>query len=346
MKKFMAVFLVAVVSLFQLQPAFSQRAYEVTDFVKTLEVGSPVYYEGLTIIPVYTTRISSSTNYSTLDEALNGGWLTITETGGGNVPEVSLTNNSNRYIFIMGGEILAGCRQDRIIGRDVLIAPRSSGVIVPVYCVEQGRWTQVSDKFYSKNNLGHYRMRSLAQKAQRNAQSEIWESVKDFGARFSVSSRTQAYQDISDDREVKRKVRVYEERMINVPRLNRDTVGVVVAVGGQVVSADIFSNPQLFQKLWPKILKSSAFSAISCERSGRASQEQAAQFLRNLLYCSYYHRPAIDAGDEFSATSSTEISALVYNRKVVHLAAFHQVDSYSYTGQWHNDDNRIPVIRR
>jgi hypothetical protein len=112
------------------------------------------------------------------------------------------------------------------------------------------------------------------------------------------------------------------------------------------VSADVFSNPNIFQKLWPKILKSSAFSAIGCQRNGYVSQEQAAQFLRNLLYNNYYHRPAIDAGDEFFSDASISVNALVYNSRLVHLAAFYQVDSYSYDDYRHNNGNRIPVIRR
>lgn len=346
MKKVLGILLIMLVSVFQTQPAFSQRAYEVSDFIETLEVGAPVSYQNLTIIPVYTTRILDNTNYSTLDEALNSGWLTISEMGGGSVNEVMLTNHSGRYIYVMGGEILTGCRQDRIVGRDVLIAPRSRNVIVPVYCVEEGRWTERSDKFYSKNNLGTYKLRAAAQKAGTDTQSTIWDSIRGFNSRLSVRSTTQAYQDAYEDRAIKSEVTVYERRLQYVPNMNRDTVGVIVAVGADIVSVDIFANPQIFRKLWSKILRSSAFSTISCRSGGYVSQRRAADFLSRLRHKNYYRRSAIDLGEEFSAYNGINVNALAYRNSVLHLAAFYE-DGRNYDQrQWENHDGRIPVIRR
>ncbi len=346
MKKVLGILFVMLVSILQIQPAFSQRAYEISDFIETLEVGSPVNYQNLTIIPVYTTRVFDNTNYSTLDEALNSGWLTISEMGGGSVNEVMLTNHSGRYIYVMGGEILTGCRQDRIVGRDVLIAPRSRNVIVPVYCVEEGRWTAKSDRFYSKNNLGTYALRAEAEKASADTQSTLWHSIRGFNSRLSVRSTTQAYQDVYDDRAIKSEVTLYEQRLQHVPNMNRDTVGVVVAIGADIVSADIFANPQIFRKLWPKILRSSAFSTINCRGGGYVSQRQAADFLSSLRHNNYYRQRAIDLGEELSARSGVNVNALTYRNSVVHLAAFYEgVRNYNQN-QWESHEGRIPVIRR
>jgi hypothetical protein len=108
---------------------------EIRDLIETLEVGEPIYYENLTLIPIYSTRIRDNRHYTTLDEALDRGWLEISEVGGGSVPKVKVTNRSGEYIYVMGGEILTGCRQDRIVGRDVLLSPKAKNVIIPVYCV-------------------------------------------------------------------------------------------------------------------------------------------------------------------------------------------------------------------
>ncbi|MDD4955927.1 MAG: hypothetical protein PHP17_07825 [Candidatus Omnitrophica bacterium] len=346
MRKVLGILLIMCVSVFQAMPVFSQAAYEVSNFIETLEVGSPVNYQNLTIIPVYATRVYDNTNYTTLDEALNRGWLTISEMGGGNVNEVMISNHSGRYIYIMGGEILTGCRQDRIVSKDVLIGPRRYNVRVPVYCVEEGRWTAESDRFYSKNNLGTHRLRAVAQKAEYNAQSSIWDSVRGFNSSLSVRSHTQAYQDAYEDRGVRSRVVAYEEKLQYVPGLNRDTVGVVVAVGGEIVSADIFANPQIFKKLWPKILRSSAFSTINCTRGGYVSQRQAADFLSGLRHNNYYRVRAIDLGDELSASTGANVNALVYRNSVLHLAAFNDYSPYYGQRQRDNHNGRIPVIRR
>lgn len=347
--------LIMLVSVFEIPGAFAQRAHEVTDFIETLEVGSPVNYRNLTIIPVYASRIFDNTNYSTLDEALNAGWLSISEMGSGSINEVMLSNYSSRYIYVMGGEILTGCRQDRIVGRDVLIAPHSYNVVVPVYCVEEGRWSAKSDKFYSKNNLGTYLLRATAQKATGETQSQIWGSIREFNSKLSVNSSTHAYQDAYDDRAVRSEVTIYERRLQHVPTMNRDTVGVVVAVGGRIVSADIFANPGIFRKLWPKILRSSAFSTIECRDAGYVSQQAAADFLSGLRYKNYYRRHAIGLGDELSAVNGVNINALSYRNRVLHLAAFYESErNYDYNqwgnhhdyNHWGNRGDRISVIRR
>jgi hypothetical protein len=263
------------------------------------------------------------------------------------VPQVNLTNNSNRYIYIMGGEILTGCRQDRIVGRDVLIAPGRRNVVVPVYCVEQGRWSYESDNFYSKKNLGTYELRREAQKAKGSAQSSIWRGIQGLNQRLRVHSGTHAYQDTYEQAAIKREITGYERRMQAVPYLHRDTVGVVVGVGGRVVSVDIFANPTLFKQLWPKILKSSALSALSNVGGGTITQEQAAQFLRRLHDKYYTRKYAIDLGEEFSAADSqANANALVYRQAVIHLAAFSEEGSYQISEQWGESERRIPVLRR
>ena len=43
---------------------------------------------------------------------------------------------------------------------------------------------------------------------------------------------------------------------------SRTVVGVVVAINGKVEAVDVFESTPLFQKLWPKLLKSYALDAV------------------------------------------------------------------------------------
>ena len=142
--------------------------------------------------------------YTTLDMALEKGRLLITEVGGGSVPKVKVTNRSDNYIYIMGGEILSGCRQDRIVGRDVLLGPRAKNVMVPVYCVEQGRWTYESDEFYSNKNLGTYRLRAESQKASGSTQGDIWGEVRGIIDRSGIASGTSKFQEVYESAPARR----------------------------------------------------------------------------------------------------------------------------------------------
>jgi hypothetical protein len=320
---------------------------EIRDLIEGLQVGEPVYHENLTIIPVYSDRIRDHTRYTTLDEALDRGWLVISEVEGGRVPQVKVTNRSDRCIFLMGGEILTGCRQDRIVGRDVLLRPRAKNVIVPVYCVEQGRWTYESESFYSRQNLGTSRLRAESQKAAGDAQSNIWGYVSDLAGRAGLSSPTTRLQEAYESDAARRKISGLEEKMGNIPRLYPDAVGVVIGVGHRIVSVDIFANPHVFRRLWPKILKSSALAVVCDPAYGTIGQGDAIGFLRRLHDKRYTPKSAVDLGSELSVVDTeVNVNALTYRDAVIHLAGFPEDGIDGYKRGPEDSERRIRVMRR
>jgi hypothetical protein len=346
MSKNLCLTLVAVLALGfgSLAARDAAAGEEIRDLIETLSVGEPMYYQSLTIVPVYSSDIEVHSHYTMLDEALDRGWLKIEEVSGGRVPQVKLTNRCDRYIYIMGGEILTGCRQDRIVGRDVLIRPRGKNVIVPVYCVEQGRWSYETDEFYSKKNLGTSRLRAESQKAGGEAQGRIWAEIRGMCERVGLSSGTTRYQETYDSDRVRRKISDFEAKMGHVPRLYPDAVGVVVGVGGEIVSVDVFANPELFRRLWPKILKSAALGAVDCRPYGSITIDDAVTFLRVLHSKRYTKQPAIDLGHELArADGQVNVNALVYRDAVIHLAGFPEGDIRFETG---DSERRIRVMRR
>jgi hypothetical protein len=348
MKQIFRLLIVAVAAIVLSAMAVTEAGAvgkEIRQLIETLEVGEPVYYENLTIIPVYARRIIDHSEYATLEEALGRKWLEITEVDGGRVPQVKLTNRSDRYIYIMGGEILTGCKQDRIVGRDVLVRPRGKNIIVPVYCVEQGRWAYESESFYSKQNLGTYRLRAESQKAESDAQDNIWSEVETLNRRVGVPSGTSRHQSAYESEAARKEIGRFEEKMEHVPRLYPDVIGVVVGVGDEITTADVFANPYLFKRLWPKLLKSSALSAIGDGGYGRIGQDDAIRFLRTLHDKRYRQKPAIDLGFELCVVDDeVNVSALVYRNAVIHVAGFAEgrVPYRSRTDR----ERRIPVIRR
>ncbi|MBP1766887.1 MAG: hypothetical protein H6P98_1002 [Candidatus Aminicenantes bacterium] len=305
----------------------------VRDTVRRLELGKGVSHGSLTIIPVYLDRVVDRTGYVSLDDALKNGWIAITEVEGGRVPQVKISNLSKHMIFLMGGEILTGCRQDRILAGDILLAPGTKDLLAPVYCVEQGRWSHVSQSFFSKKNLGTPALRARAQEKAPAAQSEIWGKIAEENSVMGVASATGAYQDAYDKEENRARISKIEEKMAGLPRLHSDTVGVVIGVGGSVVSADIFANPELFLKQWPKILKSSAFTSLGSARAASLDRDRAAEFLRSFLSRRFRTQPGLDLGVEYTSIDSVaNIQALAHNDRVVHLAGFPQ------------EEDRIKVI--
>ncbi len=318
----------------------------VRDTVEYLEVGEAVYYEELTIIPIHSTRIKDYTNYVTLDMALKNKYLQIREIDGGNVPEVMLSNISDKTIYIMGGEILTGCKQDRIVGKDLLIRPKGKKVLVPVYCVEQGRWFHNSKEFYSQKNLGTYKLRAAAQGASGLAQQKIWDEVEKSNKKMSVRSSTNAYQDVYKDKEVEKKIKAIEQGIVRDLELEEGTVGVAVGLGNKIISVDIFANPYLFKEMWPKILKSSALSAVSNNREVYISRQDALVFLERVYKCSYTRKKAIDLGFElFCENGQLTVNALVFRDAVIHLAAFPREEEQIGGKDFENEEQNTRLIR-
>jgi len=66
---------------------------------------------------------------------------------------------------------------------------------VPVYCVEQGRWTYESTHFFSKKNAGTFNLRFIAQSGKGSAQLQIWDEVSKMNEAIEVDTETGAYQD-------------------------------------------------------------------------------------------------------------------------------------------------------
>lgn len=303
--------------------------------IESLEVGRPVNYGNLTVVPIYAREIRDKTEYVTLEDALKNKWIEIKEMEGGRVPLVRITNRSKHIIYIMGGEILTGCKQDRILSGDVLLGPGTKNLLAQVYCVEHGRWSYTSTSFYSKKNIGTYKLRARAQKRSPAAQEKIWDQIAKQNEEMGIASATNAYQDAYDKEENKGKIAGIEREMKKLPRLYEDTVGIVVGLGREVISVDIFANPYLFKKQWPKILKSSALSSIHYKKAGTITQQRAARFLKSLMDRKFNRKPAMDLGYELAVNDSmVNANTLVYESVVIHLAGFPQ------------EEERIAIKRR
>lgn len=330
----LAVLAAAAVAGAQKPPAGTDEAFPVARLVKSLELGKPIAHGGLTIIPIYREGARDRAAYVTLEDALRNGWILISEVEGGRVPQVQISNLSRRAIFLMGGEILTGCRQDRILAQDILLGPGTKNLLAPVFCVEQGRWNATSSGFTSKQNLGTPAMRAVALSQGAAAQSEIWDRVAAENRKLGVASPTEAYQDAYEKDGNRTAIRGIEEKMKDASFLEGDTVGVVIGIGGEIVSADIFADPDLFAKEWPKILRSSALSSLGGPKGVSLGRGQAADFLRSFPDRRYRAQDGLDLGTEYVASDrDAHIRALADKSAVVHLSAFPQ------------DKDRIKVVR-
>jgi hypothetical protein len=64
---------------------------------------------------------------------------------------------------------------------------------------------------------------------------------------------------------------------------DKNAVGVVVAVNGEVIWADVFASTKLLEKYWPKLVRSyAAESMVQQAKSGSVDMKSAQEFLDRL----------------------------------------------------------------
>ena len=121
----------------------------ITQYLDALAPGEPQTHANLTMIPILG-HDQTEEDYLLLDEALARGVLKVAEvSGAGSVPELRVENAAEHKVLILDGEELVGAKQNRVVNTTLLIAAASSTVI-PVSCVEQGRWDYDSPDFRSE----------------------------------------------------------------------------------------------------------------------------------------------------------------------------------------------------
>jgi hypothetical protein len=241
---------------------------------------------------------------------------------GAQVNQLVLVNNSNRPLLLLAGEIVTGGKQDRVIGKDRIIPAESYPVDLSVFCVEPGRWVATSEHFgasesmYGNVNASHASanatppMALMAQPSVRakamgdKDQNEVWAEVRKqqtaFGGAVAGApdaapraadelTRTNSYARVMENADVKKQVdevaKPIEQNYQSLIRQLRDrnAVGVVVAVNGRIIWADIFASADLLGKYWPKLVRSYASEAVVTRAKDVAvSVDRAQAFLADM----------------------------------------------------------------
>jgi len=277
-------------------------------------------YENLTLFPLLGPG-STSLNYTLLDAAIRSGQVKVQEKDGGEVNTVRVSNTGKTYVFGMAGEIVSGAKQDRMLQDDVLLPPGSGWLDVPVYCTEHGRWTGTSQSFGTKGYVASGRVRERAAKTQ--SQEEVWAEVDAAHDGLGVTAPSQAFAKVYEDKGAQEQARPYLDKLDGLPGRFPGAVGVAVAVGDRIICVDVFGSPELFRKMWPKLLRSYVIDAMQSRPRGTMTARQVQQFVRGAARAEVTDQPTVGAGRlQRLVAVDAQGSALVHRKSVVHLDLF------------------------
>jgi len=182
-----------------------------------------------------------------LNRALSQGLVTMSERGSTsfeNVHWLRFNTHTDKSIYIAGGEIVTGGRQDRMVIRDTILHPSEKDQYVPVMCVEEGRWTEKEKKFaYGSYANGH--LRKVLDSTPN--QALVWREIDRQLQTGGFKNNTQAYLSRNLDKKYVAAGDEYFHFFYDKFRHADSTiVGFVAISGDKVIGSDIFATRDLF----------------------------------------------------------------------------------------------------
>jgi len=248
-------------------------------------------------------KAGAGSPFLTLDEGFKNGSVEVTEAGnvrglvrrrdngpaivgGDQVNTLVLVNNSGQPLLLLAGEIVTGGKQDRVIAKDRIVPPGGDPIDLSVFCIEPGRWVESSPVFgaSAKAPVASIMVQPTVREQAMVArdQQQVWNSVHGTIAAMAAAPAstggpmmpaapppTTSYAKAVQSAELKSKVDeaaapLMQSREAILAQLKKEgAVGVVVAVRGEIVWADLFSSADLLSRYWTKLVRSYAAESLS-----------------------------------------------------------------------------------
>lgn len=347
------------------RPVAVPKGAGVGEFRESWKVLEPITRRNLSIYPVVSSLGADTSGFLTLDEGVASGSVKILERGqlqgaiyrrrdarrwppqveqypdggGASVNELVLLNESSRPLLLLAGEVVSGGKQNRIIGADLVVPPKSAPIPLTVFCVEHGRWTAGGGAFGSAGAIAHPEIRKEAQASK--SQQGVWNSVARAATAMSAESSTQDYAHVLSSPKAKSQVdeaakalQADYERELREQIRGRSPVGVVVAINGEIVWSDVFPTPELFRRYWPKLLRSYVVEAESRgAREGESAWGRKLPGLPNVKQAENFlleDRGRVSVKVEPAAFRRTEVIASEY--QIVALEAIDKTEPAATDG--------------
>jgi hypothetical protein len=230
----------------------------------------------------FATSDQNTFKYYPADLGIKEGTVQVKETSdSGSVNSLIVLNTSNNFVFLMDGDILAGAKQNRVLNTSVLLAPQSK-TLIPVSCVEQGRWRSVSGQFSSTDYSAPSNMRKMkSENVSSNLkksktfdanQGQVWGSVRDYAMNYSIDSPTSNYSDVYES------MRKEFDQSLGKIAVDEKANGVLFFLDKSVLHVDIFDSTAIYGHYFPKLLRGASMEISGNKPSKESLTEAQAKY--------------------------------------------------------------------
>jgi hypothetical protein len=263
-------------------------------------VQAAITHENLQIFPVASAHYPDTAGFLSLEAGLTSGAVIITEVGAAGpgttvsdnarVNGLAVINKSTKALILLGGEIVRGGKQDRVVGEDVLVAAGAS-IPLDVFCVESGRWAYRSRHFARSGDYmakPSVRARAAFDKDQSAVWHEVQRARESVAARisspalFQAVSSTTSYGEVFDNQDVVKELDKtagwdrFRDAVLYAFRDQR-ACGCILAIAGHPAWAEVFASADLFAPYMAKLVNSFVAESLTSAKAGASVLEEEAE---------------------------------------------------------------------
>jgi hypothetical protein len=318
--KFLSLATILLLPLFNFAQEYSYRTLE---FNAKDETNLKIFtYKNLRLYPIKAKPVlkeqtKSISRYVPLKKALESKKITITEKQGKNegaeVNTLYAQNNSADTIYLMAGEVIQGGKQDRVIGQDMILAPKSGKKKVSVYCVEPGRWASSSNSadfksYYSVSGLSVRK----AVEVDKN-QGKVWEKVAEGNAKNKVNTSTGAYTALATAKEYQQQESEYFQALYPKIQATSNLIGLLIVSGDKVIGCEMFATEELFKDAASNVLKSYIHEAITNGKPVNIAATTVEKYMDNLLVNQSDQEKKVNAKGKLFTSNGKKIHLTTYD---------------------------------
>ena len=231
--------------------------------VKEAKVGQPIHRNGISIFPlVYGGKRPNGAAIA--DESLQVSELDT----GASVPELQVHNPGSTDLLIPAGRVLEGGRQTRTVNVSILV-PAGATIIIPVSCVEAGRWSGGSTFRDSKRMASRSMRMSKGRSVKSNIenhgtknsnQGEVWNAISEELTTRHLTSDSSLFLDAAGSIENDQELSDLVSNLLGTGPAEGQT-GVVVAYGDKSAGLELFTNPDDLRASWEALVNSIVFDS-------------------------------------------------------------------------------------
>ena len=226
------------------------------------------------------------------------------------VNSLTVANTGNRPLLLLRGQLLEGGLQNRMVAQSVVVAPKDE-LAVSVVCVEQRRWN--GQRHHADSHRRATTRVQAGLSASVDRQGEVWERVSEYETRYGANATSSLTEHAN---------RAAEEiiPLAGEFRPFPGQIGIVVAIGGHPVSAELFDSPETLAEQYQSMVAAAAMDAV-----GRPAEVTPSRRVRRFIELAanlpMHHDAQAGAGISFvGANENASVSLLRWRGRDVHTS--------------------------